>query len=148
MVPGAFGPGGGDLTDGKGKKVLVIDADQEFSDQLKEALEGAGYVVDQAYTSKQGLNKLEFFQPDLIILEVLLEENDSGFLLAKEIRKHPIFGKVPIFMLTAVAEKTGGKFSLEEDGYWMKVDDFADKPLPTEEILARVEKLLEKRGGE
>lgn len=135
------------MTEFKGKKVLVIDADQEFSDQLREALEGAGFVVDQAYTSKQGLTKLEYFQPDLIILEVLLEENDSGFLLAKEIRKHPLFGKVPIFMLTAVAEKTGGKFSLEEDGYWMKVDDFADKPLPTEEILARVGRLLEKKGG-
>lgn len=136
------------MTDSKGKKVLVIDADQEFSDQLKDALEGAGYVVDQAYTSKQGLTKLEFFQPDLVILEVLLEENDSGFLLAREIRRHPIFGKVPIFMVTAVAEKTGGRFSLEEDGYWMKVDDFADKPLPPEEILARVEKLLEKKGDD
>ncbi len=136
------------MTDTKGKKVLVIDADQEFSDGLKKALEEAGYQVDQAYTSKQGLTKLEFFQPDLVILEVLLEENDSGFLLAKEIRKHPIFGRIPIFMLTAVTEKTGGRFSLEEDGYWMKVDDFADKPLPTEEILSRVKRLLEQKGDE
>jgi len=134
------------LTETKGKKILVIDADQEFSDHLKEVLEGAGYVVDQAYTSKQGMTKLEFFQPDLLVLEVLLEENDSGFFLAREVRKHPIFGAIPIFMLTAVAEKTGGRFSLEEDGYWMKVDDFADKPLPDEEILARVERLLAKKG--
>ncbi len=126
----------------KAKKVLVIDADQNDSEHTRAMLESKGYEVETAYTSEQGYAKVEFFQPDLIVLEVMLEEPDSGFALAKKIRAHPVFGKVPIFMYTAVAEKTGGKFSLEEDGYWMKVDDFADKPLSEEEFHERVEALL------
>ena len=126
----------------KTKKILIIDADQNDSEHLKALLESKGYEVELAYTSEQGYAKVEFFQPDLIILEVMLEEPDSGFWLARKIKNHPVLGNVPIFIYTAVAEKTGGRFSLEEDGYWMKVDDFADKPLKEEEFLSRVERLI------
>jgi DNA-binding response OmpR family regulator len=46
-------------------------------------------------------------------------------------------------MLTAVGEATGFRFSMEKDGYWMKTDDFADKPLEAEELVARVGKLID-----
>jgi len=48
-------------------------------------------------------------------------------------------------MVTSVAEATGFRFSLEEDGYWMKTDDFLDKPVMPKILLERVDKLLRKR---
>jgi hypothetical protein len=45
-------------------------------------------------------------------------------------------------MLTAVGEATGFKFSMEKDGYWMKTDDFADKPIEPDLLLEKMAKLI------
>ena len=46
-------------------------------------------------------------------------------------------------MLTAVGEATGFRFSMEKDGYWMKTDDFVDKPLEADALVTRIGKLIE-----
>ena len=45
-------------------------------------------------------------------------------------------------MLTAVGQATGFRFSMEKDGYWMKADDFADKPLPPDQLVERIRRLV------
>ena len=47
--------------------------------------------------------------------------------------------------ISAVTEKTGTRFSLEQDGYWMKADDYAEKPLALEDVLSRAEALLSRK---
>jgi DNA-binding response OmpR family regulator len=47
--------------------------------------------------------------------------------------------------VTSVAEATGHRFSLEDDGYWMKTDDYLDKPVKPEVLLERLDTLLKKR---
>ena len=78
----------------------------------------------------------------------MMEKHDSGFTFAKNLKTDPNLKHIPILMLTSVADATGFQFSLEQDGYWMKTDDFADKPLLPKELVARIEKLLEKTKGE
>ena len=72
----------------------------------------------------------------------MMERHDSGFTLAKKLKTHPVHRDIPILMLTAVGEATGFRFSMETDGYWMKTDDFADKPLPPDVLVERVGKLI------
>lgn len=48
-------------------------------------------------------------------------------------------------MVTAVADATGYKFSLERDGYWMKADAFLDKPVEPSVLIDKVESLLEQK---
>jgi DNA-binding response OmpR family regulator len=53
-----------------------------------------------------------------------------------------VYKSIPILMLTAVGEATGFKFSMEKDGYWMKTDDFADKPIEPDLLLEKMAKLI------
>ena len=81
-------------------------------------------------------------QYDLAIIDLIMEELDSGFTVAYEIRDNPKTRNMPILMLTSAQEKTGFTFELSKDQEWMKVDDFAAKPLKPAELVERVEKLL------
>ena len=124
------------------KKILIIDDNVDFVKLNTATLEAAGYEVEAAYNADEGFTKVEYGQPDAIVLDLMMERHDSGFKLAEKIKTHPIFRTTPILMLTAVGEATGFRFSMERDGYWMKTDDFADKPLPPEELVDRVGKLI------
>lgn len=124
------------------KKILIIDDDINFVRMNGAVLEAGGYEVEAAYNAGEGYTKVEYGQPDAIVLDLMMERHDSGFTLAKKLKSHPIFKNIPILMLTAVGEATGFKFSMETDGYWMKTDDFADKPIDPDLLLEKVGKLL------
>ena len=81
----------------------------------------------------------------MIILDLMMEQHDAGFSFSQQMKKDPLLKNIPILMVTSVAEATGYKFTLEEDGYWMKTDDFLDKPVKPEVLIERVEKLLSEK---
>lgn len=123
-------------------KILLVDDDRDFLEMHKAVLKNHGYDVLTASSGHEGLEKVRAEMPDLIILDLMMEKHDSGFSFSKEIKTDPLFKKIPILMVTAVAEATGYHFSLKEDGYWMKTDDFLDKPVMPDLLVNRVEKLL------
>jgi CheY-like chemotaxis protein len=127
---------------GDKKKILIIDDNINFVKMNTAALEAAGYEVEAAYNSEEGFTKVEYGQPDAIVLDLMMERHDSGFTLAKKLKTHPTYRSIPILMLTAVGEATGFRFSMEKDGYWMKTDDFADKPLEADDLVERVGRLI------
>ncbi|MCK5596194.1 MAG: response regulator [Candidatus Eisenbacteria sp.] len=128
---------------GDKKKILIIDDNINFVKMNTTALEAAGYDVEGAYNSDEGFTKVEYGQPDAIVLDLMMERHDSGFTLAKRLKTHPVYRTIPILMLTGVGEATGFRFSMEKDGYWMKTEDFADKPLETDDLISRIGKLIE-----
>jgi len=125
-------------------KVLLVDDDVDFVDLNTAVLKNHGFEVAAAFSGREGLDKVRFEQPDLIVVDLMMEKHDSGFAFARAVKADPIYRNIPILMLTAVAGTTGYDFSQELDGYWMKTDDYASKPLLPEELLKRVEGLLEK----
>ena len=129
---------------GKKAKILLVDNDVDFVDMNKAVLEHQGYEVITAFSGKEGLETVKLERPDAIVLDLMMEKYDSGFTFAKDLKTDPNLKHIPILMLTSVAEATGFKFSLEKDGYWMKTDDFADKPLLPKELVTRVEQPLKK----
>jgi len=126
------------------KKLLLIDDDVDFLDMNKTVLENNGYTVLTAHSAKEGMDKVKAEIPDLIVLDLMMEKFDSGFSFAKELKSNPLFKHIPILMLTAVADKTGFRFSKELDGYWMRTDDYAEKPIVPSELLKRVKNLFDK----
>lgn len=126
-------------------KILLVDDDLDFLEMHKAVLKNHGYDVLTASSGNEGLEKVRAEMPDVIILDLMMEKYDTGFSFSKEIKNDPLFKKIPILMVTAVAEATGYRFSLKEDGYWMKTDDFLDKPVMPDVLIGKVEKLLAER---
>ena len=127
------------------RKILLVDDDLDFLEMHKVVLVNHGYDVLTATSGKEGLEKMRAEMPDLIVLDMMMEKHDAGFSFSKKIKSDPLFKSIPILMVTAVADATGYKFSLEKDGYWMKTDEFIDKPIEPTVLLSKVEKLLEQK---
>lgn len=116
--------------------ILLVEDEENLHDTLKLNLELEGYEVTSAYTGNEALQAIdkEFF--NLIILDVMLPEVD-GIEVAENIRVHN--NQVPILMLSA--KNTGADKVL---GLKKGADDYLTKPFHLEELLIRVEKLINK----
>jgi CheY-like chemotaxis protein len=123
-------------------RILVVDNDYDFVEMNRAVLENAGYDVACAYSAREALDKIKVVRPALIVLDLMMEEHDSGFGFAKAVKTDPLYADIPILMLTSVREVTGFEFSQELDGYWMKTDDFLEKPVAPDTLLSKVEELL------
>lgn len=125
-----------------GKKVLLVDDDRDFIEINRTILEANGYQIDTASSSKDAIEKLRKNRYDMAVIDLIMEELDSGFTIAYAVRENEEIKDMPILMLTSAQEKTGFRLELNDDQDWMKVDDFAAKPLAPAELITRVEKLL------
>ena len=123
-------------------KILLADDDPDFIEINRMILEANGYQVDQALTAAETIEKLKANDYDLLIVDLMMEDRDSGFTIAYAIREDKRLQHLPVLMLTSAQEKTGFSFQFAQDKEWMKVDDFAAKPLKPADLIARVEKLL------
>lgn len=128
----------------KKPRILIIDDDVDFIDLNKAVLENNGYEVVTAFSGREGMDKVRFEQPDLIVLDLMMEKHDTGFTFAKSIKADPVYKKIPILMLTSVAGETGYGFTQEQDGYWMKTDEFLNKPVVPEDLIVKIGALLER----
>jgi two-component system, OmpR family, alkaline phosphatase synthesis response regulator PhoP len=126
-------------------KILLVDDDPDFLDLHTAVLKNNGYEVFTATSGQEGLARVRTEMPDAIILDLMMEKHDTGFLFSQKIKMDPLFKDIPILMVTSVAEATGCRFSLQDDGYWMKADDFLDKPVKPEVLLERLDNLLRKK---
>jgi len=127
----------------KKQKILIVDDDVDLSGSLKVVFEHAGYDMLTATTRSEGMEKIRTEQPDLIILDAMIEEWQDGFEMSRDLKGDPRFKNTPILMLTSIQEKTGIEMkSSAGDPVWLPVDAFLDKPVSPDALLAEVRKLL------
>ena len=126
----------------KKTRILLVDNDVDFIDLNKAVLENNGFEVVPAFSGQEAMEAVRFEQPDLIVLDLMMEKHDTGFAVAKALKADPVYRNIPILLLTAVGSETGVDFSQDLDGYWMKTDDYASKPLLPEELVKRINDLL------
>ena len=119
-------------------KILVVDDDPDVVEAVTAFLERAGHVVKSASNRREGMTKVTAEKPDLIILDVMMEEPDDGFAMAQELRRDG-FTK-PILMLTSIARVTGLSYGV--DASTVPVDDFVEKPVTPAALLEKVAALL------
>lgn len=110
-------------------KILVIDDEKAIADIIKFNLEKEGYKVETASDGEEGVQAVNKFIPDLVILDVMMPKKD-GFQVLKEIR---IAYKFPVIMLTAKEEEVDKVLGLE-----LGADDYITKPFSMRELIARV----------
>ena len=127
----------------KKAKILIIDDDVDFVESTKTILESKPYEVIVAYNGDWGLQKAREENPDLILLDIIMPIKD-GFTAAEQLKKDPQLGKIPVLMLTGFASKVGETHLAVSQGLKLETEDYIDKPISPEELLARVEKHLKK----
>jgi DNA-binding response OmpR family regulator len=120
-------------------KILIVDDDPDIVDAGRLVLEREGYEVIGAANRAEGMKSLEEDKPDLLILDVMMEEPDDGLRMARELRRNG--SELPIIMLTSVNAAMG--LNIDKDGEIVPVDEFQPKPVEPQTLVAKVKKLLE-----
>ncbi len=128
------------MTENK-KLILIVDDDIDYLFQMKHHVEGFGFEVKTAESLKEAEEALSN-KPDLAILDLMMETQDAGFVLAYKIKKK--YPDVPVIIATAVTAETGLSFHLdtEQDKQWIKADLYLEKGIRSDQLHREINKLL------
>lgn len=119
-------------------RILIVEDNEDLAFGLRRTLEFEGYDVAVAEDGTQGLAKAREFDPELVVLDLMLPGVD-GFEVLRTLRRDG--SRVPVLVLTARGEESDIVV-----GFDSGADDYVTKPFSTLELLARVRALL-RRGG-
>lgn len=111
------------------EKILVVDDEAAIVDLIKMELDFEGYQVETAYDGQEAIEKAQSFEPDLIVLDIMLPKV-NGYDVCKTLT--PIMD-VPIILLTAKTDIIDKVLGLE-----LGADDYLTKPFDNRELLARI----------
>jgi two-component system alkaline phosphatase synthesis response regulator PhoP len=114
-------------------KILVVDDETTLLHTVRAYLEQEGYAVQTATAGRAALHAFRQFQPDLVVLDIMLPEID-GLELLRQLRQS---SNVYIIMLTAKADETDKII-----GLGLGADDYVTKPFSPRELVARVKATL------
>ncbi len=130
------------MTEPSQKTILVVDDDQDFLLQLELILTNAGYRTIRAESRGEAEELLARTRPDAVVADLMLEEDDAGFMLCYRAKK--LYPDLPVIIVTGVAGETGIEFAAitREERSWIKADLLLDKPVRPEQILGELEKLM------
>jgi len=123
------------MRDGK-PLILCVDDDADLLDLLRMQLEKGGYAVDTAFTAEEGLANFKQNQPDLIIVDLMMEEIDAGTNLVKELKLAG--NKAPIFMLSSMGDQLDVSTGYRQLG----LDGVFQKPVNAEALLRTIKAKL------
>ena len=124
------------------KTILIVDDDIDYLFQIRLKIESFGFKVITAEGQTEAEKIIETLKPDLAILDLMMETEDSGFILAYKFKmKYP---DVPVIIATAVTAETGITFEsdISQKNNWIKADLYIDKGLRTEQLQREIKKLL------
>lgn len=121
-------------------KILVVEDDRLLADSLKELLTQKGFQVEAVYDGEAGADYALLGIYDLLILDVMMPKLD-GYQVARQVRARHC--GTPILMLTAK-----GQLEDRVEGLNAGADYYLTKPFDTRELLACINALLRRQGGE
>ncbi len=117
------------MQDGK-HVILCVDDDQDFLDAVRMILEPSGYQMVEANSGEQGLKVLKETNPDLIIVDLMMEEVDSGTNFVKDLKAAG--NATPVYMLSSV----GDDLSQNTDYVSLGLNGVFQKPIEPAKLLS------------
>ena len=118
------------------KKILIVDDEVNIVISMEFLIKQAGYELDIARDGEEALEKVSSFQPDLILLDVMMPKI-NGFEVCRRIRSNPDWQNVKVVMLTAK-----GREVEVTKGLALGADSYIIKPFSTKELMAEVKNIL------
>jgi DNA-binding response OmpR family regulator len=115
-------------------RILLVDDEKAITANLRPFLERSGFAVDAAANGEEALQEVRSFDPDLIVLDVLMPRLDGREVL-RRLRRADDWR--PVILLTQVGESTERAMALEEGA-----DDYLNKPFDPHELVARIRAVM------
>ena len=122
-------------------RILIVDDDPDVVEACRLVLEQEGHVVTHAANRVEGMAALAGDEPDLLILDVIMDQPDDGIAMAQELRRRAF--DAPIIMLTSIGKVTG--FAYGSNPELVPVDYFHEKPIEPAVLVCKVAELLARR---
>ncbi len=124
------------------KLIFIVDDDSDYLFQIETMVKNMGFNVKTAESQAEAERVLETLKPDLCIFDLMMESEDSGFILSYKAKKR--YPDLPIIMATAASADTGYKFDLygEDTKDWIKADVYLEKGLRSDQLHREINKLL------
>lgn len=131
-------------------KILVVDDDPDIVESLRMVLESANYDVEEAANAEEALGKCQAWQPDLVLLDIMMPDGTEGFHFVWKLRNElsePI-SQAPIIVLSAIHSTTKLRFYPEQSdgtyapGEYLPVQGFIDKPAEPSVLLGKIREAL------
>jgi signal transduction histidine kinase len=119
--------------------ILIVDDNPTNLDVLSETLTSNGFQVAVAIDGESALEQIEFHQPDLILLDIMMSGID-GFETCRRLRQNSLTCDVPVIFMTALSDMEN-----KVQGFSLGAVDYITKPFQQEEVLVRVQSHLQLR---
>ncbi|MGO9586172.1 MAG: response regulator transcription factor [Limisphaerales bacterium] len=119
------------------KKILVVEDDPDQLEVVRFTLKNAGFAVGTATNGIDALKKAQTVSPDLIVMDVMMPELD-GFAVCETLRGNPATASIPILMLTGLCSHISRLVAYESGA-----TDYVIKPFDADQLVSKVEKLLD-----
>lgn len=120
------------------KVVLIADDDFDYLFITKFRLETAGFETLSASSQKQAEEIILAGGFDACVFDLMMENDDSGFVLAYKVKR--LYPQVPVIITTNVTSETG--YSFDNSTSWVKADLYLEKGVQSENIAEELKKLL------
>ena len=124
------------------RTILIVDDDTDCLAQLELQVKRLGFDVVTATSQKEGEEAIAATRPDLAIIDLMMENKDSGFILCYKMKKQ--FPDMPVIIASAVTAETGLRFGVEteDERRWIKADTFIEKGIRPDQLEREINKLL------
>jgi len=117
-------------------KILIVDDAIDTVELLKKRFRSEGYDTEEAYNGEEGLQKVQEYTPDLIVLDIMMPKID-GYEVCQRLKADEKTKYIPVLMLTAK-----GEIEHKVKGLDIGADDYLAKPFDYKELSARIRSLL------
>ena len=124
------------------KKIMVVDDDPDILEQLSIILQSGGYETRSIASQREAEEALLLEKPDLAIVDLMMEDSDSGFIVCHHLKR--LYPETPVILLTAVRSAAGLSLEVSDAKVqqWVKAERILDKPVRPEQLLAEIRRLL------
>ena len=121
-------------------QILLVDDDQDLIEMNRTVFAQRGHEVKVAYSAAEAQKIVQSFQPELAVLDVMMEDKTVGFELARSL--HALYPRMPMIMLTGISKEMGLGYSFQPDETWLPVSKFMEKPVNPRILADEADKLL------
>jgi len=120
--------------------ILIIDDDPDFVNATRIVLEKEGYKVERAAGGKEGFKKAQKSNPDLIILDVMMDSVLDGVSVSRKMNEDDATRNIPIVMVTSIANTDFAELFPTDE--YIHIDAFMSKPIDPEKLVKKIRRIL------